>query len=228
MNTISIILPTLNEAESLPTVLGEIPGGIAMEMLVVDSGSTDGTQRLAQAGGARVVDEPRRGYGRACQTGLEAARGDLVVFLDADGADDPRALPALLKPLLEGRADLALGSRLAGINGPGAMPSHQWVGNVLAATLIRPLYGLALTDLSPFRAVWREKLLTLNLQEMTYGYPVEMIFRAAQAGWRIVEVPVPYRKRIGGRSKITGTWSGSFKASTRIFQLILQSRHKRG
>ena len=227
MNTISIVLPTLNEAESLPIVLGEIPKGIAMEVLVVDSGSTDGTCALAEAGGARVVNEPQRGYGRACQTGLEAARGDIVVFLDADGADDPKALPELLMLLESGRADMALGSRLAGRKGPGAMPYHQWVGNFLAVALIRPLYGLALTDLSPFRAGRREKLLALNLQEMTYGYPVEMIFRAAQAGWRIVEVPVPYRKRIGGRSKITGTWSGSLKASIRIVLLILQSRQKR-
>lgn len=227
MNTVSIVLPTLNEAECLPHVLRAIPAGIALEVLVVDGGSTDGTPALAQAGGARVLPEPRRGYGRACQTGLEAARGEIVVFLDADGADDPAALPGLLAPLHAGRADLALGSRIAGRLGPGEMPAHQWIGNVLATALIRPLYGLALTDLSPFRAGWREKLLALNLQEMTYGYPVEMILRGAQVGLRLEEVPVPYRKRIGGVSKITGTWSGSFKASTRIFQLILRMMRKR-
>jgi glycosyltransferase involved in cell wall biosynthesis len=226
MNTVSIVLPTLNEAESLPHVLCAIPPGIALEVLVVDGGSTDGTPALARAGGARVVPEPRRGYGRACQSGLEAARGEIVVFLDADGADDPAALPGLLAPLLTGQADLALGSRIAGRLGPGEMPAHQWLGNVLAAALIRPLHGLALTDLSPFRAGWREKILALNLQEMTYGYPVEMIFRAARGGLRLVEVPVPYHKRIGGVSKITGTWGGSFKASTRIFQLILRFMRK--
>jgi len=222
MTAVSIILPALNEAESLPHVLRAIPRGIAAEVLVVDGGSTDSTPELARAGGARVVLETRRGYGRACQSGLEAASGEIVVFLDADGADDPRALPGLLEPLRAGKADLALGSRIAGRMGPGEMPAHQWLGNVLAAALIRPLHGLALTDLSPFRAGWREQLLDLRLTEMTYGYPVEMIFRAARAGLRLVEVAVPYRKRIGGVSKITGTWSGSLKASTRIVQLIFR------
>jgi hypothetical protein len=153
---------------------------------------------------------------------LEAAQTEFVAFLDADGADDPGALPALLAPLLTGQADLVLGSRLAGRIGPGRMPAHQWIGNVLAALLIRLLYGLPLTDLSPLRAVRRERLVDLGMREMGYGYPVEMIFRAHHAGWRIREEAVPYRKRIGGKSKITGTWMGSLKASMRIFQLIIR------
>ena len=143
-------MPALNEEESIGQVLAAIPTGVADEVIVVDGGSSDGTVAVARAGGARVIHEPRRGYGRACATGLAAARGDVVLFLDADGADDPGQIPDLLLPILTGRADMVLGSRLAGEIASGAMPWHQRFGNWLAAWLIRRLYGLPLTDLAPF------------------------------------------------------------------------------
>jgi glycosyltransferase involved in cell wall biosynthesis len=219
---ISIIIPTLNEAESIGQVLSEIPAELAAEVLVVDGCSTDGTPAIALAAGAKVITEPRRGYGRACATGAAAACGEILVFLDGDGADDPRRLPDLLLPLRSGQADLVLGSRLLGDMKNGAMPGHQWFGNWLAARLLRLVLGLPLTDLSPFRAARRAMLLSLNLQEMTYGWPVEMITRAARQGWRVIEVPVGYRERIGGHSKITGTWRGSFLAFFNIARIIFR------
>ncbi len=225
--SVAVIIPALNEEESIGRVLAEIPAGVATEVVVVDGGSTDGTVALAQTAGARVVHEPRRGYGRACVSGVAgAANSDVVVFLDADGADDPAKLPDLLAPILAGEADMVLGSRLAGELAPGAMPLHQRLGNWLAAWLIRRLYRLPLTDLSPFRAVDRELLLGLGMEEMTYGWPTEMIVKAARAGWRVVEVPVRYRPRQGGRSKISGTVRGTVLATTHILRTIL--RHARG
>ncbi|MBU1750590.1 MAG: glycosyltransferase family 2 protein, partial [Chloroflexi bacterium] len=166
--------------------------------------------------------EPRRGYGRACAAGLAAARGDVVVFLDGDGADDPAQIPDLLAPIRAGQADMVLGSRLAGEMEPGAMPWQQWFGNWLAARLIRLLYGLPLTDLGTFRAVRREALLELGMIEMTYGWPTEMIVKAARRGWRVVEVPVHYRARRGGRSKISGTVRGTVLAAYYIVGTILR------
>ena len=222
----SVIIPALNEEESIGHVLAAIPTDVAGEVIVVDGGSSDGTVAIAQAAGARVIHEPRRGYGRACATGVAAARGDIVLFLDADGADDPGRIPDLLAPILAGRADMVLGSRLAGEIAPGAMPWHQRFGNWLAAWLIRHLYGLPLTDLSPLRAVRRESLLALRMEEMTFGWPTEMIVKAARKGWRIVEVPACYRPRLGGRSKISGTVRGTILATYRILWTIL--RHVKG
>ncbi len=219
---ISVILPALNEAESIPQVLAEIPRLPGLEILVVDGGSSDGTPALAEKGGARVIHEPRRGYGQACYTGVLAAQGEMVAFLDADGADDPRQLLELVEPLLRGEADMVLGSRLAGGVPAGAMPWHQRAGNWLAAGMIHRLYGLPLTDLSPFRAVRRQKLLALNMVEMTYGWPTEMIVKAARSGWRIRELPVRYRLRLGGRSKISGTLRGTVLATYFILNTILR------
>jgi len=221
----SIIIPALNEAESIGYVLSAIPMEWAHEIFVVDGGSTDDTVAIAEQAGAWVIHEGRRGYGRACHSGLVAATGKVIVFLDADGADDPRHLPELLAPLMNGQADLVLGSRLAGDMDSGAMPWTQWLGNFLAALMFRWIYRLRLTDLSPFRAGGRDNLLNLDLQEMTYGLPTEMIAKAARRGWRIVEIPVSYHARRGGKSKITGTWRGSVLASTLIFRVIL--RHAR-
>jgi glycosyltransferase involved in cell wall biosynthesis len=218
----SIIIPTLNEEESLGAVLQAIPQESVTQIIVVDGGSTDGTVALAEAGGAKVIREPQRGYGRACAAGLAHAGSECVVFMDADGADDPAQIPVLLAPLLEGRADLVLGSRLAGDIAPGAMPWHQQVGNRLSAWLFRALYGLPISDLSPFRAVRREKLLGLGMVEMTYGWPTEMIAKAARQGWRIVELPVRYRPRLGGRSKISGTIRGTILATYYILKTIFK------
>lgn len=216
----SIIIPALNEAESIAHVLSNIPADRGYEVLVVDGGSQDGTPDIAQAHGAIVIPESRRGYGQACASGAGAARGEVLVFMDADGADDPAALPALTAPLIAGQADLVLGSRLAGQGHAGAMPWHQRWGNWLAARLIRTLYGLPLTDLSPSRAVRRADLLSLEMREMTYGWPTEMIVRAARRGWRILEIPVIYRPRLGGKSKISGTLRGTVLATYFIMRTI--------
>jgi glycosyltransferase involved in cell wall biosynthesis len=224
--SVAVVIPALNEEESIGQVLAAIPAGVADEVIVVDGGSSDATVVLAEASGARIVHEPRRGYGRACASGIAATRSDVVIFLDADGADDPAQIPDLLAPILSGKAEMVLGSRLAGEIAPDAMPWHQRFGNWLAAWLIRRLYGLPVTDLSPFRGVGREVLLRLNMEEMTYGWPTEMIVKAARAGWRVVETPVRYHPRLGGRSKISGTVRGTVLATYHILRTIF--RYARG
>jgi glycosyltransferase involved in cell wall biosynthesis len=221
---VSVVIPTWNEAGSIARVLEEIPASLVTEVLVVDGGSTDGTREIAAARGARVVVEPRRGYGRACLTGLAAAdRPDTVVFLDGDYSDRPCELGRLLDPIRDGRADVVLGSRLAGGLARGAMPWHAVFGNRLAATLIRWLYGVALTDLGPFRAVRTDVLRALELREMTYGWAVELVTRAARLGYRVTEVPVSYHPRIGV-SKISGTLRGSIGAAWCILTGIMKNR----
>src|SRR5215831_16466739 len=221
---VSVVIPTYNEAGSIARVLEEIPVSLVTEVLVVDAGSTDGTREIAAAHGARVVVEPRRGYGRACLAGLAAARDpDTVVFLDGDYSDRPRELGRLIEPIREGRADVVLGSRLAGGLLPGAMPWHAVLGNRLAARLIRWLYGISLTDLGPFRAARYEVLRALDLREMTYGWAVELVTRGAMRGYRVVEVPVSYHPRIGV-SKISGTLRGSIGAAWCILAGIVKHR----
>ena len=219
---VSVVIPTLNEAESLPRVLAELVQQAVDEIIVVDGGSHDGTPELAAVAGACVVREARRGYGQACASGAASASGDILVYLDADGADNPANLPELLAPLLAGRADLVLGSRLAGKVLPGAMPWHQHFGNWLSSGLFRLLYDLPLTDLSPFRALYRLRLPELDMHEMTFGWPTEMIAKAARRSWRIIEVPVVYRPRYAGRSKISGTLRGTLLATYFIVSIILR------
>jgi hypothetical protein len=223
---ISIIIPTLNEAESIAAVVAAILGNVAAEILVVDGGSKDGTVETARSAGATVINEPRGGYGRACATGLATAQGEVIVFLDGDGADDPRHLMQLVLPILQNQADMVLGSRLLGQMDPGAMPWHQRFGNWLAALLIRALYGLSITDLSPYRAVRREALQKLGMTEMTYGWPTEMIVKAARQAWIIQEIPVTYHPRRGDKSKISGTLRGTVLATASILGTIL--RYARG
>ncbi len=218
----SIIIPTYNEAESIAYVIGKIPDRARYEILVVDGGSGDETVALASASGAQVISEPRRGYGQACMTGLMQSTGEIVVFLDADGADDPTQIPELIAPLEQNQADMVLGSRLAGKIHSGAMPWHQHFGNWFSAGLIRLLYRLPVTDLSPFRAVRRDKLLALGMTEMTYGWPTEMIAKAARKSWRTVEIPVNYFPRYGGESKISGTVRGTILATYYILSTILK------
>ena len=225
----SVIIPTRNEVSAISRVLADLPANLVNEVLVVDSNSTDGTPEIAAKMGACVVHEPRRGYGRACLTGLACADApDVVVFLDGDYSDRPSELPILLAPIIEGRADITLGSRLQGQRSAGALPWHQVLGNRLAASLIRLLYGLEITDLGPFRAGRAEVLRALALEETTYGWAVEMILKGALQGCRIVEVPVSYHPRIG-KSKISGTLKGTIGAAWFILSLILRYyfRHRR-
>ena len=219
---VSVVIPTHNEAQSIGHVLSDLPADIVTEVLVVDSNSTDGTPEIAAKMGARVLHEPRRGYGRACLTGLASANNpDVVVFLDGDYSDRPAELPLLLAPITEGRADITLGSRLQERRSVRALPWHQVFGNHLAAGLIRLLYGLDITDLGPFRAGRAEVLRALALEEVTYGWAVEMILKGALAGFRIVEVPVSYYPRIG-QSKISGTLKGTVGAGWFILSLIVR------
>jgi len=221
---VSVVIPTYNEAGSIARVLDEIPGPLVTEVLVVDAGSTDGTREIAAAHGARVIVEPRRGYGRACLTGLAAADNpETVVFLDGDYSDRPRELGRLLDPIREGRADVVLGSRLAGGLARGGMPRHAVLGNRLAAALIRWLYGVSLTDLGPFRAARYDVLRAVDLRELTYGWAVELVTRGAMQGYRVLEVPVSYHPRIGV-SKISGTLRGSIGAAWCILAGIVKNR----
>jgi glycosyltransferase involved in cell wall biosynthesis len=226
---VSVVIPTHNEAQSIGYVLADLPANVVTEVVVVDSNSTDGTPEIAAKLGARVIQEPRRGYGRACLTGLAASNSpDIVVFLDGDYSDRPNELPLLLTPIMEGCADIALGSRLGKQNVRGALPWHQTFGNRLAAFMIRALYDVKISDLGPFRAARTEVLRRLALEEMTYGWAVEMILKGALAGFRIVEVPVSYHPRIG-KSKISGTLKGTLGAAWFILSLIVRYylRHQR-
>jgi len=224
---VSVIIPTHNEAQSIARVLADLPSEVVTEVIVVDSNSTDGTPEIAARMGARVLQEPRRGYGRACLTGITAANSpDVVVFLDGDYSDRPSELPILLAPITEGRADITLGSRLHERNSAGALPWHQVFGNRLAAFLIRIFYGLKISDLGPFRAARAEVLRALALEETTYGWAVEMILKGALAGYRVVEVPVSYHPRIG-KSKISGTLKGTVGAGWFILSLIVRYYFRR-
>ena len=230
---VSVIIPTHNEAQAIERVLADLPSDLTTEVIVVDSNSNDGTPEIAARMGARVVQEPRRGYGRACLTGLAAANSpDVVVFLDGDYSDRPSELPILLAPIIdgpvEGRADITLGSRLQGRHSAGTLPWHQAFGNRLAASLIRVLYGLDISDLGPFRAGRADVLRALALEETTYGWAVEMILKGTLARFRLVEVPVSYYPRIG-RSKISGTLKGTVGAAWFILSLIVRYyvRHRR-
>ena len=222
-----VVIPTHNEAQAIGRVLADLPRDLVTETLVVDSNSTDGTREIAAKLGARVLQEPRRGYGRACLTGLASATApDIVVFLDGDYSDRPAELPILLAPIMEGRADITLGSRLGKNSTPGALPWHAAFGNRLAAFLIRLLYGLKLSDLGPFRAGRADVLRQLELEETTYGWAVEMILKGALGGFRVVEVPVSYYPRIG-KSKISGTVRGTIGAGWFIISLILRYYFRR-
>jgi glycosyltransferase involved in cell wall biosynthesis len=225
---VSVIIPTRNEAQAIRHVLTDISRDLATEV-IVDSNSSDGTPEIAAKMGARVIQEPRRGYGQACLTGLASVNSpDVIVFLDGDYSDRPSELPLLLTPIAEGRADITLGTRLKERRFVRALPWHQVFGNRLAATLIGLLYRLQITDLGPFRAARADVLRALALEETTYGWAVEMILKGALAGYRVVEVPVSYYPRIG-KSKISGTLKGTIGAAWFILSLIVRYsfRHRR-
>jgi glycosyltransferase involved in cell wall biosynthesis len=203
---VEVILPVLDEVAALPWVLRRFPAGF--EPLVVDNGSSDGSADVAAQLGARVVVEPRRGFGAACWRGLVSARSDVVCFMDCDGSLDPRELPALAAPVEAGSADLVLGARVAE---PGAWPLHARAANRLLAAELRRRSRLAVSDLGPMRAARREALLGLGIEDRRFGWPLEMVLRAAAAGWRVIEQPVPYLRR-SGKSKVTGTVRGTARA----------------
>jgi glycosyltransferase involved in cell wall biosynthesis len=210
---ITVIIPVLNEEDSIAAVLGDIPPELEAEVVVVDNGCTDQTIPLARSRGARIEVADQRGYGAACYAGTLAARGDILVYLDGDYSDYPDDMTKLVAPILAGQADLVLGSRLARGNLPReAMPFQQRFGNWLTARLLRWLYNIPVTDLGPFRAIGKEALLSLDMQEMTFGWPTEMMVKAARAGLRLEEVPVRYRPRLGGKSIISGTLRGTILA----------------
>lgn len=222
---VGIVIPAYNEADSLPRVLADIPQTLVDTVVVVDNASTDGTAAVAAAHGACVVREERRGYGYACAAGVAALSDvDVVVQMDADYSDDPRELPLLLAPLRDGRADFVLGSREQGNCEPGALLPHQRFGNWLTTQIMRLLYGVHVTDLGPFRAISKPLLDRLALAERTYGWSVEMMVKAARCRSRIVEVPVSYRARYAGESKVSGTIRGSLKAGAVIIGTSLRYR----
>lgn len=218
---VAVVIPALNEVEALPNVLRALPPGVLSEVVVVDGGSTDGTPEAAEAAGARVVSELRRGYGRACLTGVESTDAEIVVFLDGDGSDDPADLERVLEPVLSGAAALSLGRRKDPEE--GAQHAHQRAGNRLVSALVRWWYRAPVRDIPPFRAIRRDVLEDLDLRELTYGWPTEMVVKAARAGYPIVEVPVASRARRGGESKVSGRLVPSAKAGARMLGVV--ARH---
>jgi glycosyltransferase involved in cell wall biosynthesis len=216
---VAVVIPAVNEAGALPKVLADIPRGLVHCIVVSDNGSTDDTAAVAASLGATVVREERRGYGYACWAGALQVMDecDVIAFFDAAYKEDPTELPLVLGPILEGQADFVLGSRVR-FAAPGALKPAQRFGNWLTARLMRSLYGVRVTDLASFRAIRAPLLKQLDMQERTFGWPTEMIVKAARAGARIIEVDVHYRPRYAGKSKVSGTVSGSIKAGAVILR----------
>jgi len=227
---ISVIIAALNEEDAIGKVIDSVPKDLADEIVVVDNGSKDRTAEVATAAGARVVKEPIPGYGRAFRAGLRSIspQCEIVVFLDADGSDCPEMMDRIVQPIMEGTADFVIGSRTRGKREPGSMNFHQVIAGYMIGFMLHILYGVRSTDMGPFRAIRRDTLARLNLREETYGWPLEMQMRAARARVRTMEVPVNYRRRAGGHSKIAGTVRGSVLAASRIlitFARISIQRH---
>jgi glycosyltransferase involved in cell wall biosynthesis len=218
---VAVVIPALDEEAAIGPVVRAVPAGLVDQVLVVDNGSTDRTAAVARAAGARVVSEPRRGYGAACWAGVQALDPtiDVVAFLDGDGSQDPVELPRLLAPLARDEADLVLGIRRFG---SGGHPRHAVLGTVAVALVLRWRFGLALRDLGPFRAIRRSALDRLALRDRSYGWPVEMVVKAARSGLRIAQVEVAHRPRQGGRSKVAGTLGGSLRAGWRFLHVALR------
>ena len=218
---ISVVIPTFNEAEAINAVIREIPADLVREIIIADGGSTDATRDIAAVAGATVL-QAGRGYGRACHAGAEAASGSVIVFLDGDGADRGDLLGHIAGPVLAGTHDLVLASRTLGQRDPGAMLWHQVLAGRIAGLAIGALYGIRYSDMCAYRAIKRETLRGLNMTEMTYGWNIEMQMKAARAGLRITEIPLPYRRRAGGQSKVAGSLSGTLRAGGKIVTTFLR------
>ena len=212
------VIPTLNEAATIAGVIAELPRDVVREIIVADSASRDGTPDIARAAGARVVSLTERGYGRACAAGAAAADPacDIILFLDGDGADRADLAGRLIAPIADGTHDFLIASRVRGEREPGSINWHQVLAGRLAGAIMSLLYDVRYTDMCAFRAIRREALQRLDLRETTYGWNIEMQMKAARAGLRILELPVPYRCRAGGSSKVAGSLSGSLRAGWRI------------
>jgi glycosyltransferase involved in cell wall biosynthesis len=220
---VSLIIPALNEEESLADVLASVPATVVDEIIVVDNGSTDRTAAVARHAGVQVVTEPRKGYGAACWSGFKASEdAGVLVFMDGDGSFQPGDIPRLTEPIANGTADLVLGSRTLGIEGAKAIPFHARFGNRLVAFIIGLISAIRITDLGPFRAISRKTLENLSMQERTYGWPCEMIIKAGKLGYRVFEVPVTYRPRTGGKSKVSGTIAGSIRAAIAMLRVTVR------
>lgn len=222
---VSVVIPALNEEESIAGVVTAVPGAIADEVIVVDNGSDDSTALRARSAGARVVVEPRRGYGRACHAGVRALTPEcqIIAFLDGDGSDCPELLERLVSPIAAGTHDFTIGSRTRGEREPGSMSFQQVFAGRSVGFLLRLLYGVHYTDMCPFRAIRRDAFEKLKMREKTYGWNLEMQVRAAQADLRILEVPVSHRRRTGGQSKVSGSVRGTIMAGTRILVTLIRT-----
>ncbi|HXP76861.1 MAG TPA: glycosyltransferase family 2 protein [Stellaceae bacterium] len=215
---VAVVIPVLNEAETIAGVVSELPRDLAREIIVVDGGSRDGTPDMARAAGARVIVPDGRGYGRACAAGAAAAGGEceIVVFMDGDGADRGDLLARLVDPIRNGTHDFVIASRTRGSREPGSMSWHQVAAGYLAGIAMGWLYGVRYSDMCAYRAIRRDGLRRLDMREMTYGWNIEMQMKAARLGLRVLEVPMPYRRRRGGTSKVAGSLPGSIRAGWRI------------
>ena len=221
-----VVIPTLDEAQSIAAVVRSIPRPLVARIIVADGGSRDATVRRAQEAGAEVIGAGR-GYGRACLAAtMTADEADIVVFMDGDGADDPQEIARLLEPIRSGRFDFVIGSRARGKREPGSIAWHQLAAGILAGWGMRLLYGVRYTDMCAFRAIRRDALLELGMRELTYGWNIEMQMRAARAGLRILEIPVDYRRRSGGTSKVAGSLSGTVRAGVRIIATFVRVSHQ--
>jgi glycosyltransferase involved in cell wall biosynthesis len=224
---IAVVIPAFNETQAIGDVVRAVPRDGIDDIIVVDNDSSDDTAEQAALAGARVVHEPRRGYGSACLAGAKAARGsDIIVFFDGDRSDDPRQLGVVARPVVYDRADLVIGSRIGGVIEKGAMPLHGQLGNRLIVWLLHMLYGLRISDIGSFRAIRTDALFDLKMEQMTYGWPVEMVVKAARKKMRIQSVPITYRRRLG-RSKVTGTLKGTMMATYYMFLVPLRYLWKR-
>ncbi len=225
MNNVSVVIPALNEEEPIAEVVREcLATKIPSDVIVVDNGSSDATAERARDAGARVVSEPRAGYGRACAAGVRAVstESNIIAFLDGDGSDCPEFMPQLIQPIASGMFDFVIGSRTRGQREPGSMNFQQIFSGRLAGWLMSIRYGVRYTDMCPFRAIRRDALEKLLMKEETYGWNLEMQMKVARLGLRILEVPVNHRCRAGGVSKVSGTLRGTFFAGARIIATFLR------